>query len=160
MTAAGGGGAYSNQTPPTSGSAGNVSSPQWKVVQLPLSYLVLNWPIKVCVWMCTLYVVSQSWSYIFDLSLFLSLSLSLYYLSFFLSPPPPPPPSSMLPWTVQPPTLLWLARPALLSTLALRENGSYLVTRSRNRGLPVEGGWPGTKTSLSFPVVSKREMKR
>ena len=26
----------------------NVSSPQWKVVQLPSSYLVMNWPVKVC----------------------------------------------------------------------------------------------------------------
>ena len=42
------GGAASRQAPTTSGSAGNVSSPQWKVIQLPLSYLVLNWPIKVC----------------------------------------------------------------------------------------------------------------
>ena len=27
----------------------NVSPPQWKVIQLPSNYLVMNWPVKVCV---------------------------------------------------------------------------------------------------------------
>ena len=51
----------------------NVSSPQWKVLQLPSSYLVMNWPVKVCgrilqcdwsishvyMYNCTKYIISQ-----------------------------------------------------------------------------------------------------
>ena len=39
-----GGGARAKATP---SGASSVSSPQWKVIQYPSSYLALNWPIKV-----------------------------------------------------------------------------------------------------------------
>ncbi len=43
----GGGVASSSlKTTPTMGN-GIVSSPQWKVIPLPASYMVLNWPIQV-----------------------------------------------------------------------------------------------------------------
>ena len=32
---------------PASGAGSHLSSPQWKIILLPPSYLVLNWPVKV-----------------------------------------------------------------------------------------------------------------